>query len=84
VHPTHLARTFRRFHGRSMGDYVTGLRVQHVCRALAQTETALAKIAADAGFVDQSHLTRVFRDALGTTPAKYRRAHRASEENGSV
>jgi AraC family transcriptional regulator len=67
-----------------MGDFVTGLRVQHVCRALAQTDTALAKIAADAGFVDQSHLTRVFREALGTTPAKYRRAHRAAVEgNGS-
>ena len=85
VHPTHLARTFRRFHGRSMGDFVTGLRVQRVCRALAQTDTALAKIAADAGFVDQSHLTRVFRETLGTTPAKYRRAHRAAAEaNGSA
>ena len=81
VHPTHLARTFRRFHGRSMGDYVTGLRVQQVCRALAQTETPLAQIAAEAGFVDQSHLTRVFRDAIGTTPARYRRAHRAAAEN---
>ena len=77
IHPTHLARTFRRVHGRSIGDYVTGLRVQCVCTALAETGATLAEIAADAGFVDQSHLTRVFRRALGTTPGAYRSAARA-------
>jgi AraC family transcriptional regulator len=77
VHPTHLARTFRRFHGRSLGDYVTGLRMQRVCRALSETEDPLAAIATDAGFADQSHLTHIFRDVVGTTPARYRRRHRA-------
>ena len=77
VHPTHLARTFRRVHGRAIGDYVTGLRIQRVCRALADTATPLATIAADAGFVDQPHLTRVFREHLGTTPGAYRRARRS-------
>lgn len=78
VHPTHLARTFRRFHGRSLGDYVAGLRIQRACRALGATDDSLAAIAADAGFTDQSHFTRSFRDALGTTPARYRRLHRAA------
>lgn len=76
VHPTHLARTFRRVHGRSVGDYVTGLRMQRVCRALTETDAPLTDIAADAGYVDQSHLTRVFRELIGTPPARYRRLHR--------
>ena len=33
----------------------------------------LAAVAADVGFVDQAHLTRRFRDFLGTTPAAFRR-----------
>lgn len=76
VHPTHLARTFRRVHGRSIGDYVTGLRMQRVCRALTETDAPLADIAADAGYVDQSHLTRVFRELIGVPLARYRRLHR--------
>ena len=80
VHPTHLARTFRRFHGRSLGDYVTGLRIQRACRALGSADDTLAAIASDAGFADQSHFTRIFRDAVGITPARYRRAHRAWEQ----
>ncbi|MEA2718717.1 MAG: AraC family transcriptional regulator [Candidatus Eremiobacteraeota bacterium] len=83
VHPTHLARTFRRFHGRSLGDYVTGLRIQRACRALAATDDPLSAIAADAGFTDQAHFTRTFHEVVGTTPARYRRAHRAST-NGST
>ena len=83
VHPTHLARTFRRFHGRSLGDYVTGLRIQRACRALGESDDTLAAIASETGFTDQSHFTRSFRDAVGTTPARYRRAHRAGT-NGSA
>jgi AraC family transcriptional regulator len=83
VHPTHLARTFRRFHGRSLGDYVTGLRIQRACRALAATNDTLAAIATDTGFTDQAHFTRTFRELIGTTPARYRRAHHGSQ-NGSA
>jgi AraC family transcriptional regulator len=75
VHPTHLARTFRRFHGRTLGDYVTGLRLQHACRALSETAEPLAAVANDTGFTDQSHFTRTFKHVIGTTPARYRRLH---------
>ena len=32
----------------------------------------LADVAVEAGFADQAHLTRMFRDAFGLTPARYR------------
>jgi AraC family transcriptional regulator len=35
---------------------------------LTAGETSLARIALDAGFVDQSHLTHVFRRVTGMTP----------------
>ena len=72
VHPSHLARTFRRFRGKTVGDYVKGLRVQRACREVLRG-TALPQIAQDAGFADQSHLTRAFKLVTGTTPAEYRR-----------
>ncbi len=75
VHPSHLARTFRRFRGKTVGDYVRGLRVQLACREVL-SGTALPEIAQDTGFADQSHLTRAFKSVTGTTPAEYRRTSR--------
>jgi AraC family transcriptional regulator len=74
VHPSHLARAFHRFQGRPIGDYVTGLRVQYVARQIALGTVPLRTIAADAGFADQSHMTRVFKDFTGMAPAQYRRS----------
>jgi len=73
VHPSHLARAFHRFQGRPIGDYVTGLRVQYAARRIAAGETSLRAIAADAGFSDQSHMTRLFKEFTGMPPAQYRR-----------
>lgn len=39
---------------------------------------AHATIALQAGFVDQSHFSKVFKSYVGTTPAKYRRSFRRS------
>lgn len=73
VHPVHLARVFRRFHGCTVGTYVRRLRVEHACAALAQTGTSLAAIAYDTGFADQAHFTRRFKESTGISPGAYRK-----------
>jgi AraC family transcriptional regulator len=72
VHPVHLASTFRHWYRCPVGDYVRRLRVEFACRELA-TAAPLAEIALAAGFADQSHFTRTFKQHLGLTPAAYRR-----------
>jgi AraC family transcriptional regulator len=72
VHPVHLSRTFRKYHGSTMADYVNGLRVQFVCRALQAGSVELASIAGQAGFADQSHMGRVFKACTGQTPGRFR------------
>ncbi|WP_422927747.1 helix-turn-helix domain-containing protein [Singulisphaera sp. PoT] len=76
VHPVHLARVFRRHHDCSPGDYVRKLRVQFACERLAGSDAPLCEIALEAGFSDQSHLTRTFRQQLRVTPGAYRRLSR--------
>jgi AraC family transcriptional regulator len=72
VHPVHLARTFRRFEGRSLGAAALHARVRAAARLLAEPDRSLADVAAAAGFADQSHFTRRFRRATGMTPGQYR------------
>lgn len=42
----------------------------------------LASVAADSGYFDQSHFTRVFRQVLGMTPGQLQKVHRAGSEPG--
>ncbi|MBV9497279.1 MAG: helix-turn-helix transcriptional regulator [Acidobacteria bacterium] len=72
VHPTHLARAFRQHYGMTVGDFVRDLRVAFARERIA-AGAPLAEIALEAGFSDQSHFTRVFRLATGTTPSELRR-----------
>jgi AraC family transcriptional regulator len=76
VHPAHLATTFRRCVGTSVGEYVRALRIEHARRALRTTDRSIADVALDCGFSDQSHLSRIFRKATGMAPARYRRPSR--------
>lgn len=72
VHPVHLAQSFRRFHGCTVGDYLRRLRIEYACQKLARSDTPLSQIAVAVGFADQSHFTRTFRRAIGVTPSEYR------------
>jgi len=72
----HLARSFRRSLGCTVGEYVRRLRVEFACQRLAASELPLVQIALEAGFTDQSHFTKTFKRQIGATPAIYRNLHR--------
>jgi AraC family transcriptional regulator len=78
VHPVHLATTFRQKYGVTVGEFIRKVRVDHACAELMKDNLPLAEIALRAGFVDQSHFSKVFKFYVGTTPAKYRRILRSS------
>ena len=72
VHPVHLSRSWRRYRRCSVADAVRRLRLDEARRRLVSCE-AIADIALDLGFADQSHFTRAFRRATGLTPRAWRR-----------
>lgn len=78
VTPEHLARTFRRFTGMTVGGYLRCLRLLDAARALRESESPLAAVARSTGFSDQSHMTRQMRAYLGVTPGQYRKSWRGS------
>ncbi len=68
-----LLRGFARTVGVTPHAYLLQQRVRLARRLLAAGRCP-AEAAAEAGFADQSHLTRAFRRQLGVTPARYRAA----------
>lgn len=72
--PHHLSRTFRAETGSTISRHRMRLRVRTALERLGGGERDLARLAADTGFADQSHLCRVVRDETGETPAALRRA----------
>jgi AraC-like DNA-binding protein/quercetin dioxygenase-like cupin family protein len=73
VRPAELARGFRARFGEGVGCYARNLRLDWAAERLARTDAALARIACEAGFADQSHFTRAFARRFGVPPGRYRR-----------
>lgn len=73
-HPTHLARTFRKATGFTIGGYRRRLRLRNLCVDLRTDGAPLSELAARHGFSDQAHMTRQFRALVGTSPGAWRRA----------
>jgi AraC-like DNA-binding protein len=65
-----VARQFRWAFGTSPDRYRT-LRRLALARAAIERGEPLARVAAETGFADQSHLTRQFKRTYGLTPARW-------------
>jgi AraC family transcriptional regulator len=72
VHPVHLARVFRKVTGVSPGEYLQRARADRACDLLLNSEMPLSDVAAECGFYDQSHMTRILRRYSQTTPGTLR------------
>ena len=77
VHPVYLARCFRRWLGCSPGERLRQRRLERAAGLMTRREADLSEVALLAGFCDQSHLNRVFRQAWDMAPGEYRRLARA-------
>jgi len=67
-----LSRDFRALYGTSPYRYVTMRRLEY-CRHLMLAGVPLAEAAIEAGFADQSHMTRQFIKTLGISPGRWQK-----------
>ncbi len=77
--PHHLSRIFRAVTGHTISRHRMRLRTRAALERLGSGERNLARLAADVGFADQSHLCRVVRSETGSTPSSLRAALAAAE-----
>lgn len=72
VSPHHLSRVFHAATGHTISRHRMRLRARSALERLAGGEQDLARLAADLGFADQSHLCRVIRQETGRSPSVLR------------
>ena len=70
--PRNFSRRFLREVGKTPGQHVLELRIEHACRHLEKTGWTIERIAERSGLKNADTMHRVFRQQLGMTPAHYR------------
>lgn len=71
AHP-HVSRTMQHLMGTTPSEFINDIRMKYAARALVTDSEPLAQIASDCGVPNLSHFHKLFRQAYGTTPRKYR------------
>jgi AraC family transcriptional regulator len=69
ISPSRLKALFKRSFGASVHQYVIRRRIDYAVRLLSQRGARVCDVAQQAGFSDQSHMARLMRRVIGTTPA---------------
>lgn len=79
VHETHLAREFKKHYGCTVGEHLRRLRIEFACRELLSTSNVpVSEIALASGVADQSHFTKIFKQTMSVSPARYRKMLRGA------
>jgi AraC family transcriptional regulator len=73
VSPIRLVRSFHRRYGITLARYIRVLQMQRARTLLSDPFMSISMVAAEAGYSDQSHMTRAFAQTYGVTPAALRR-----------
>ncbi|MGQ9635609.1 MAG: helix-turn-helix domain-containing protein [Bryobacteraceae bacterium] len=69
---SYFMRFFRKATGLTFSAYLNQIRISRACQLLIESDLSLARIAAETGFCDQSHLCRHIRRRLGKSPGQVR------------
>lgn len=85
ISPRQLQRVFKEMNpDMTFRELLEQVRLEAVCRMLAETSLPVNHIASSAGFSSSNYLHAVFRRRFGVTPAEYRKINQAQEEYRNV
>jgi len=74
--PSQLGRVFVDAYGKSPMTYLTTLRAEHLARLLRETDLPIEQAMAKVGWHSRGHAARLFRQAVGLSPTRYRQRSR--------
>ena len=68
-----LERRFSKILGSSPKGEILRIRLDRVCRLLAESDLSLAEVARKAGFEHPEYMNRLFKGKMGITPGEFRK-----------
>ena len=74
INKNYLSTRFHRETGRTVTDYINGIRVQRAADLLGKTALSMQEIAEQCGFADANYFTRIFKKVHGLSPNEYRKS----------
>ncbi len=73
VSENYLSRLVKQSTGRSVGAWITIVRIQRAKRLLSRSRQPIIDIAEEVGMEDQSYFSRLFKKETGMTPSVFRK-----------
>lgn len=77
--PSAFSRYFKQHMGRSLSDYIIGIRLDVASRELVNTNTPIASICFASGFNNVSNFNRIFKKNKGYTPKEFREIYKRNK-----
>jgi AraC-like DNA-binding protein len=66
---------FRKATNRSFSDYLIGMRVEHACKLLIESDEQISRVAFLSGFNNMANFNRTFKHEHGCTPMRFRKLY---------
>ena len=70
-----IQKNFRKFYGKTPGQYRKEMRMRYAARCLLETEESIAAIGAKAGYANPSKFSAAFQSVMQRPPSVYRRGN---------
>lgn len=72
VTPSYLSRVFKQETGKTIGQYITEVRIEHAKELLLDNKLKLYHVAMLVGYNNPSYFAKTFKKAVGVMPSVYR------------
>ena len=71
--PEHFSRSFKKYTGMTLKEYVFSCRVKKAARLLRETDLSVEQILSESGFTNRTAFFKRFSQSFGCTPLQYRK-----------
>ena len=72
ISPYYFSKIFKEEEGVTFIEYLTGIRLSHAKKLLAENKLPVKEICAAVGYQDPNYFSRLFRRSEGVSPTEYR------------
>lgn len=80
ISPYYLSRLFKKSINLSLIEYINGVRIKAAQSLIEKTNDSISDVAEKTGFMTTAHFRRVFKDATGLSPQRYRQYYKRANK----